>query len=148
LHTKDKHTLAFDLTETFPCGYLPQRQERLMVLVPSQTSFQHYNHLIQFGFRRSGEQIYRPHCTLCQACESLRIPVAEFLLSRSQKRIVLKNNDLEIVYSQNIKADYYPLYERYINTRHAEGSMYPANHAQFESFLTRNQDTGFYIEFR
>ena len=52
-----------------------------------------YNVLIQAGFRRSGEQVYRPQCRQCRACQSIRVLVDDFQPSKSQKRVLNKNND-------------------------------------------------------
>lgn len=90
---------------------------------------------MQNGFRRSGDQLYRPHCPQCDKCRSLRIPVAEFCPSTSQKRVIQKNRDLETALVSEMEADFYPLYASYINKRHADGSMYPPNEVQFTSFL-------------
>ena len=45
-----------------------------------------------------------------------------------------------------VKASYYPLYERYINTVHQDGSMFPASEEQFKSFTQNNITEQCYIE--
>ena len=53
--------MKFGITQTFDCSYLPRKEEQLLVYVGSHTdSATHYPQLIQAGFRRSGEQVYRP----------------------------------------------------------------------------------------
>ncbi len=84
-----------------------------------------YERLLTAGFRRSGNDIYRPHCPACNACQSLRIHSERFVPSRSQKRIRQLNQDIELVLSYDDKPEYYQLYERYIRERHHDGSMYP-----------------------
>lgn len=96
---------------------------------------QHFSYLMQNGFRRSGDQLYRPHCPQCNKCRSLRVIVEEFQPSTSQKRVLAKNSDLEIGLVDDMESDFYPLYAHYINTRHADGSMFPPNEMQFTSFL-------------
>lgn len=39
------------------------------------------------GDRRQGILLYRPRCPLCSACEPIRLPVREFQMSRTQRRI-------------------------------------------------------------
>ncbi|NWM05837.1 arginyltransferase, partial [Klebsiella quasipneumoniae] len=46
------------------------------------------------GFRRSQNIAYRPACEACDACVSVRLPVADFTFSRSQRRILARNSDL------------------------------------------------------
>lgn len=128
--------MKFGITQIFDCSYLPDRKEQLLVYA-EQTPQQalRYGQLIQVGFRRSGEQIYRPHCPQCAACQSIRIPVSEFVPSRSQKRILKRNASLRTQMVTTPSCEYYPLYEQYICARHTEGSMYPPNKTQFEHFI-------------
>ena len=68
--------LKVGLTPEQRCSYLEAERERLMVLLdPSLLSPGSYENLLQAGFRRSGDDLYRPHCQGCQACRSLRILV-------------------------------------------------------------------------
>lgn len=128
--------LKFGITQNFTCSYLPDQQERLLVAVdPRLHNSQYYSWLMHEGFRRSGDQIYRPHCQGCKACHSLRIIVAEFQPSKSQRRLMKKNQHFELKMSSEVKDIYYPLYENYINTLHTDGTMYPANVEQYQSFI-------------
>ena len=107
-----------------------------MLIDPETHAPQHYLLLMAMGFRRSGDQVYRPHCPNCNACESLRLSPSEFVHSKSQKRLLNKNNHFNVKQSNQVKSDYYELYERYINKVHRDGVMYPASLDQFESFMT------------
>ncbi|NHI00318.1 MULTISPECIES: arginyltransferase [Oceanimonas] len=128
--------LKVGLTPKHPCSYLPGRLEQLLVLLDRELLCpEGYEQLLSAGFRRSGSDIYRPRCQACQACESLRIPVSDFMPGRSQKRILRKNRDLDIRLSQQDKPEYFELYQRYISCRHQDGSMYPASHQQYDGFL-------------
>ena len=81
--------MKFGITQSFSCSYLPDEQERLLVYAEEDPFLSsRYSQLIQAGFRRSGEQIYRPHCVNCSKCQSVRIPVDVFVPSRSQKRVL------------------------------------------------------------
>lgn len=139
--------MRFGITQTFDCSYLPDEQERLLVYADNPLlQAERYGQLIQLGFRRSGEQIYRPHCATCSACESVRVPVEDFIPSKSQKRLLNKNKSLTIRTSNSMSSDYYPLYERYINERHADGTMYPPSEEQFTNFIACDWKSPMYIE--
>lgn len=128
--------MKFGVTQAFKCNYLPNREEQLLVCMePEQTLGDLYSTLIQVGFRRSGEQLYRPNCKSCNACESLRIVCGSFSCSKSQKRVLKKNSDLELSIVDEERDDYYPLYEKYINACHYDGSMYPPSYEQYRDFI-------------
>lgn len=125
------------LSQQFTCSYLPDKQEQLLVIL-DHTYFtsKRFEGLLELGFRRSGDQIYRPHCPACNACQSIRIPTAQFKPSSSQKRKLKKAySHFEIQISNVERPEYYPLYEKYIIERHKDGTMYPPNKVQYQSFL-------------
>lgn len=135
------------ITQSFPCSYLSDENERLLIATDERLqNAEHYGWLMAQGFRRSGDQIYRPHCELCSACKSLRVLVNEFLLSKSQKRNIKKNKDFIIKVSNEKKDNYYALYEKYINTLHTDGSMFPATMDQYKSFISCNVAEQLYLE--
>ena len=139
--------MKFGLTQSFACSYLPQKNEQLLVFAETEQDLSYrYGQLIQAGFRRSGDQIYRPHCPTCDACQSIRIPVAEFTPSRSQRRGLKRNSHLTTRLSRTPAESYYPLYERYINARHTDGSMYPPSREQFDSFILCQWNPPVFIE--
>lgn len=140
--------MKFGITQAFTCSYLAEQQEQLLVLVEEQEqiSAKHYDLLIGAGFRRSGSQVYRPNCPQCQACQPIRLPVRLFQVSKSQKRVLKLNRDLRVKLSENDKTNYYPIYESYINQRHADGSMYPASYEQYRSFIVNPWDRALFIE--
>lgn len=141
-------SLKVGLTPEHPCSYLPGQQEQLLVLLDkNRLCPQGYEELLSAGFRRSGRDIYRPHCQRCSACESLRVDVEQFVPSRSQKRIIRLNRDVQITLSQQDKPEYFELYSRYINQRHQDGAMYPANREQYNGFLACDWLPPMFIEF-
>ena len=125
------------ISKIFPCNYLPDKEERLLIAVDERlANSESYGWLMTQGFRRSGEQSYRPHCPNCNACQSIRVLSNDFTPSKSQKRSKKRNSHFIIKQSSQLKDSYYPLFESYINTFHQDGSMYPASFQQFQSFLS------------
>lgn len=139
--------MQLGITERFSCSYLPERTEQLVFIQSSYVlSADVYEELMQRGFRRSGDDVYRPHCPHCAACQSTRILVNEFVPGRSQRRIQNKNQDLQLVISRTIKDSYFELYCRYIEARHQDGGMYPPQREQFDSFVKCNWMDCHYFE--
>ncbi len=138
-----KQIRVFLPNESDTCSYLPEFQSRSLYVDPRIELNQEMLSLLnQKGFRRSGRVVYRPECPSCNACTPLRILTDNPELSRSQKRIMKRNRDLELRIESPIDgALHYPLYENYIIQRHADGDMYPPSFEQYQGFLLEDFDT-------
>lgn len=137
-------------TAPHPCSYLDDKEAGTLFVDPEQEiDLETYTYLSERGYRRSGDYMYRPDCLNCQACISIRIPVAKYAFSRSDKRILNRNQDLAVRKLASISEDakFYNLYEAYINQRHQDGDMYPANYKQYQGFLNNPYDTTEYQGF-
>lgn len=143
-------TLALYATAPHPCNYLSGR-EAITVFADPRTPISRrlYSQLVDHGFRRSGEHIYRPGCRGCAACVAVRVPVAQFQPNRTQRRIWRRNQDLEAIRVPVTRnSEHFALYQRYLAARHPGGGMDdpdPANYMSF--FACREIDTAL-IEFR
>ena len=142
--------LKFYATQPHPCSYLPDEQATTLFLDPSQPmDIELYAQLSTLGFRRSGDHLYRPHCQDCQACVPARIPAGRFSPNRQQRKILRRNADLKVGWAApRLTEEYYDLYLRYIETRHADGDMYPPSREQFDTFLVSDLPYSRFIEFR
>ncbi|WP_133407114.1 arginyltransferase [Parashewanella tropica] len=141
-----ENAIYLGLTQAFPCSYLDDKQEQLLTLTDTVVEAGLYERMLGLGFRRSGNAIYKPHCPSCSACQSIRIPAIDFKPSRRQKRTLKQNHQFTWRHTTQINSDYYPLYEKYINKRHQDGSMYPASQEQFDQFLLCDWLNDNYIE--
>lgn len=137
-------------TAAYPCSYLPGRIARSEVVAPSQAvNAGNYTALIRRGFRRSGSFIYRPHCDHCQACISIRLPVADFKPTRSQRRAYQRHADLSTTMIEPVfSPEHYALYLRYQRARHAGGGMDVDDADQYADFLVSTGVKTFMVEFR
>jgi leucyl-tRNA---protein transferase len=130
-------TVRLYQTRDHACGYWPERTARDLLLDPDEPSLAAlYGDMLALGFRRSGSNVYRPRCASCNACTPLRIPVAGFRPSRSQRRCRERNADLQW---QDAAAGYsderFALYSRYLAARHRGGGMDEPGRDDFEQFL-------------
>lgn len=128
-----RHLRLF-MTAEHPCGYLPGRRARNVVADPDVMEHSLYSQLVNLGFRRSGDHVYRPNCAGCAECRSLRIPVAAFQPNRSQQRTWRKNQELTVRRSAPVfEEDHYHLFNRYLQARHPHGGM---DETALESYLS------------
>jgi arginine-tRNA-protein transferase len=72
------------------CPYLKDRSAQLELKVLLDVTSSELDAMLARGWRRFGAVYFRPACTPCTACVTLRIPTATFAPSKSQRR-ALKN---------------------------------------------------------
>lgn len=120
-----------------PCSYLPDRTASTLFVDPDYpVPAPLYTDLNRRGFRRSGNLIYRPHCADCAACIAVRIPVADFIPSRGQKRTWKKNQDLTVrIRPAEFDEEHFKLFLRYQSVRHTGGGMDSPDRERYVRFL-------------
>jgi len=97
MKTHDTHRLLKECALDEKCAYLPGTEQTTHYKVISNCSSEYCDHLVRHGWRRFGEMFFRPVCGECSACESVKIDVASYRFSASEKRIMRKNTDLHVV---------------------------------------------------
>ena len=146
----DQVKLNFFASTPEACGYLGDRKSVSAFANPHiDMDMDTYNNLIQHGFRRSGNYVYRPHCPSCQECISVRVPVKKYVYSKNEKRNLRKNRNIEIsTISSRYKSEHFDLYRRYIQSRHGDGSMANPTKADYHRFLISDWTETLFFEFR
>jgi arginyl-tRNA--protein-N-Asp/Glu arginylyltransferase len=116
------------------CPYLPGHTMRVepMELARCEPKLLHY--LMELGFRRNGLFFYRPSCRECEACKPLRVPVAQFRMSRSQRRVWNRNREIRVEVGPPLPTEEkFDLFCRYLNHQHDDAM--PRDRESFLSFL-------------
>ncbi len=140
----------FFATALQPCPYLPGRVERRIVteLIGRDPRTLH-DGLSQTGFRRSHSIAYAPACPDCQACSAIRVVADEFQLSRSLRRVMSANKDLDVEIKKPLaNEELYALFDIYIQSRHGEGDMARMDETDFQALIDDTPVDTFVIEFR
>ena len=136
-------------TSEHPCSYISDQKASTIFLDPTTKINQKLNSaLSDKGFRRSGHLLYKPDCDSCKACIACRIPVKQFKLKNSYKRILKLNQNIHVEVLSHLNLDEsYGLYESYINCRHRDGDMFPATEKQFSDFILESTEDTIFIKF-
>ncbi|WP_438952416.1 arginyltransferase [Porticoccus sp.] len=146
----DVKAIRLFLTEPHACSYLENQKATTAFVDPGITVDQKlYSHLSGLGFRRSGRYIYAPRCRDCNACIPARIPVRQFKPNRQQRRCLKQNADLNIWVTRRLnESEHYPVYKQYLNSRHADGDMFPPTIGQYRDFISNIRDYSVMMEIR
>ncbi|MCW8830725.1 MAG: arginyltransferase [Gammaproteobacteria bacterium] len=144
-----EHIQLYRTTE-HACSYLPDRMASNIVPDPEiAMDMSLYSYLIKLGYRRSGGHVYRPHCNGCEECQPCRIPVRQFRPRKSQQRCLKKNQDLKLnMVKAGFSDEYFELYQKYLNLRHADGGMANPHPDDFKQFLYSEWSNTYFIEVR
>jgi arginine-tRNA-protein transferase len=116
------------------CSYLPGRLARTRAFATRSLPGQIYHQFMDAAFRRSGTIFYQPVCAGCRQCIPIRVPVATFTPSKSQRRSRRRNADLTATVAPPRPTDEkFDLYKRYMSEWHDKPDA--ADRESFESFL-------------
>jgi len=137
------------LTDQSPCSYLDKKNTQSAFVHPSfSLNTAIYSQLIEQGFRRSGNEVYTPHCPSCSECTPTRITVDQFIPSKNQKRCLKKNlNTTVTIKPAQFEQAHYAMYMRYQKHKHQDGSMADSSPDDYLNFLTSSWCNTLFVEF-
>jgi len=140
----------FFTTAPMPCPYIDGRMERKLVTeLNDMDAGRLHNTLSRAGFRRSHSIAYTPACPGCSACIPVRVLTERFYPSRSQRRILNRNQDVfarETV--ARATAEQFRLFSDYQHSRHAGSDMALMGFYDFRAMIEDSPiETGI-LEFR
>jgi arginine-tRNA-protein transferase len=79
-----------------PCPYLAGREKQFEYFFAVSLSGAELAQLLAAGWRKFGPYFFRPACPGCRECIPVRVPVRQFVPSRSQRRVLRRNRDLQV----------------------------------------------------
>ena len=101
-------------TDPHPCNYLPAQTAVMDYRIVREITPTAYHELLRRGWRRFGRSIFRPTCPNCTQCISLRLDLARFEPTRSQRRALAANENIRVVVQRpSLSRDHLQLFDRY-----------------------------------
>jgi len=86
------------LSDPDDCPYLPGRQARTAHFVAQEVTAAELDKLLEGGWRKFGYYFFRPLCPDCRECVPLRVPVARFLPSKRQRRVIRTGAAIDVTF--------------------------------------------------
>lgn len=133
------------------CPYIRGQIARLPMRLPARPLDRvEMAERLRQGDRRQGILLYRPRCPLCSACEPIRLPVGEFQMSRTQRRIRSRGRRLLDVRigRPTASATKVDLYNAHKQGRGLWVGDAPIDRAGYQEFLVETCTESFEFEYR
>ena len=110
---KKAQVLEF-LEEDKPCSYFDDKVCDIQYKYMEQCSLIEQQEMLERGWRRFGNMHFVPVCKACTMCTTIRIDVAKFKFSKSQKRILNKNKDTQVyIQKPTVTHEHIDLFNKY-----------------------------------
>lgn len=131
------------------CSYLSDKNQNTHYKVISECSLAHCEALIERGYRRFGKMYFRPICSDCDECKSIKVDVENFNFSSSQRRVINKAQNIKsYIQKPTISKTHLELFEKYhLFMKEKKGWEYTPSTAQsyYNSFVDAYNSFGYEI---
>lgn len=136
-------------TEPSACNYLPGEKWCFDYFFATDLDRYELDRLLTTGWRKFGYYFFRPNCGACKKCTPLRISVKNFLPTKSQRRILNKNKEIQVEFNPlNYSERIFEIYKDHSLNRFGKcdsdkkdfmGSFYTKSCPTFQSMYYLNQ---------
>ncbi|MCF6310200.1 MAG: arginyltransferase [Sulfurimonas sp.] len=131
------------------CSYLDNREQSTFYKVIDNCSSTDCQELIERGYRRFGKMYFRPTCSTCDECKSIKIDVDNFELSKSQKRVIKKASNIKsYIQRPSISKVHLELFDKYhLYMKNKKGWEHAPATVQgyYSSFVDAHNDFGYEV---
>jgi len=131
------------------CSYLDGKQQTTHYKVIDNATLKTNQELIERGYRRFGKMYFRPICTECNECQSIKIDVDNYSFSSSAKRVIKKASQIQTyIQKPSLSQEHLDLFERYhLFMSEKKGWDYKQTDAQhyYSSFVDGYGEFGYEI---
>jgi len=131
------------------CSYIKDNDTTTHYKIIENSSATHCQELIERGFRRFGKMYFRPICSDCSECQSLKIEVEKFVFSKSARRVLKKAVKFQtIIQTPTLTKAHLSLFEKYhAHMKTKKGWQHHETTAEhyYQSFVNGHYDFGYEI---
>ncbi len=131
------------------CSYLDNKEQTMHYKVIEDCSTFHNAELIERGFRRFGKMYFRPICSTCQECQSIKIDIDNYIFSKSERRVMKKAQHIKsYIQKPTLTQEHLDIFEKYHkNMKDKKGWNYQETSPEhyYNSFVNGDEDFGYEV---
>ena len=131
------------------CSYLDDIQTTTHYKIIENASIESCEELIKRGYRRFGKMYFRPICSTCNECQSIKIDVENFEFSKSQKRVIKKASFIKsYIQKPTLTHEHLELFEKYhLHMKDKKEWSYSETTPDhyYNSFVNGHEDFGYEV---
>jgi len=131
------------------CSYLENHEQTTHYKIINSCTTSVCQELIERGYRRFGKMYFRPVCSDCNECQSIKIDVENYSFSKSAKRVLKKAKDIQkYIQHPTMSQEHLELFEKYHLHMHQkkgwEHTTTTADH-YYGSFVLGHEEFGYEV---
>ena len=131
------------------CSYLQNKEQVTHYKIISECSSKYCQELIERGYRRFGQMYFRPICSTCDECKSIKIDTQNYKFSKSDRRVLKKASDIKsYIQRPIISKTHLELFDKYhLYMKDKKGWEHNGTNAQsyYSSFVDAYNDFGYEV---
>jgi leucyl-tRNA---protein transferase len=131
------------------CSELKDKDQSTHYKMIDNASAEDCQNLIERGFRRFGKMYFRPICSECNECQSIKIDVENYTFSKSAKRILKKAAHISVyTQSPSLSQEHLDLFEKYhshMKEKKAWTHTQTTAEHYYQSFINGHSDFGYEV---
>jgi arginine-tRNA-protein transferase len=131
------------------CSYLEGKEQTTHYKVIENCSQESSQALIERGFRRFGKMYFRPICSDCSECQSIKIDAKNYTFSKSARRILKKAKEIRTyIQRPTLTHEHLQIFEKYhLYMKEKKGWEYSPTTSEnyYNSFVSGHGDFGYEV---
>ena len=131
------------------CSYLNNLEQTTHYKIIENIDAKECQAFIERGYRRFGKMYFRPICPTCHECKSIKIDVAHFTFSKSQRRVLRKGSKIKtFIQRPSVTEEHIELFDKYHSYMHEKKSWeYQECSLQhyYSSFVSGHEEFGYEV---